>query len=170
MLHNASLLIDDIEDDSVLRRGLPVTHRFISLGYKSHGYYLDKDSYSMTLKRSHGLWIWYISRNQLFWERIHDTCMTRYRNVSQIMRLNNIRDRHVFDKVREFFDENCMVRTDLILNFFTKRTFFYFSKWYIWYLKTFYWKSLVELVVGLHIYGCSRCFRVDKVRFKSGHE
>ncbi|GMT23794.1 hypothetical protein PFISCL1PPCAC_15091 [Pristionchus fissidentatus] len=26
MLHNASLLIDDIEDDSVLRRGLPVTH------------------------------------------------------------------------------------------------------------------------------------------------
>ncbi|CAD6193539.1 unnamed protein product [Caenorhabditis auriculariae] len=27
MLHNASLLIDDIEDNSVLRRGLPVTHR-----------------------------------------------------------------------------------------------------------------------------------------------
>ncbi|VDM53550.1 unnamed protein product [Angiostrongylus costaricensis] len=26
MLHNASLLIDDIEDNSVLRRGLPVTH------------------------------------------------------------------------------------------------------------------------------------------------
>ncbi|ETN79483.1 hypothetical protein NECAME_02601 [Necator americanus] len=26
MLHNASLMIDDIEDNSVLRRGLPVTH------------------------------------------------------------------------------------------------------------------------------------------------
>jgi len=26
MLHNASLLVDDIEDDSVLRRGLPVAH------------------------------------------------------------------------------------------------------------------------------------------------
>lgn len=26
MLHNASLLVDDIEDNSVLRRGLPVTH------------------------------------------------------------------------------------------------------------------------------------------------
>jgi geranylgeranyl diphosphate synthase type 3 len=27
MLHNASLLVDDIEDNSVLRRGLPVAHK-----------------------------------------------------------------------------------------------------------------------------------------------
>ena len=27
MLHNASLMIDDIEDDSILRRGIPVAHK-----------------------------------------------------------------------------------------------------------------------------------------------
>jgi geranylgeranyl diphosphate synthase type 3 len=27
MLHNASLLVDDVEDDSVLRRGRPVAHK-----------------------------------------------------------------------------------------------------------------------------------------------
>lgn len=26
MLHNASLMVDDIEDNSVMRRGVPVTH------------------------------------------------------------------------------------------------------------------------------------------------
>jgi geranylgeranyl pyrophosphate synthase len=38
MLHNASLLIDDIEDSSMLRRGIPVAHkvkqkRFIIFNY-----------------------------------------------------------------------------------------------------------------------------------------
>ena len=27
MLHNSSLLVDDIEDNSVLRRGIPVAHK-----------------------------------------------------------------------------------------------------------------------------------------------
>ena len=27
MLHNASLLLDDIEDNSILRRGIPVAHK-----------------------------------------------------------------------------------------------------------------------------------------------
>ena len=27
MLHNASLLVDDIEDNSILRRGIPVAHK-----------------------------------------------------------------------------------------------------------------------------------------------
>jgi geranylgeranyl diphosphate synthase type 3 len=27
MLHNASLLVDDIEDSSILRRGIPVAHK-----------------------------------------------------------------------------------------------------------------------------------------------
>lgn len=31
MLHNASLLIDDIQDDSVLRRGIPVAHRIYGI-------------------------------------------------------------------------------------------------------------------------------------------
>jgi geranylgeranyl pyrophosphate synthase len=29
MLHNASLLIDDIEDSSILRRGIPVSHKVV---------------------------------------------------------------------------------------------------------------------------------------------
>lgn len=32
MLHNASLLIDDIEDNSVLRRGIPVAHNIFGVG------------------------------------------------------------------------------------------------------------------------------------------
>jgi len=32
MLHNASLLVDDIEDNSVLRRGLPVAHSIYGVG------------------------------------------------------------------------------------------------------------------------------------------
>ncbi|RWS20308.1 geranylgeranyl pyrophosphate synthase-like isoform X1, partial [Leptotrombidium deliense] len=32
MLHNASLLIDDIEDNSVLRRGIPVAHNIFGIG------------------------------------------------------------------------------------------------------------------------------------------
>ena len=27
MLHNASLLVDDIQDNSILRRGIPVAHK-----------------------------------------------------------------------------------------------------------------------------------------------
>ena len=32
MLHNASLLVDDIEDNSVLRRGIPVAHNIFGVG------------------------------------------------------------------------------------------------------------------------------------------
>ena len=32
-LHNASLLIDDIEDNSKLRRGVPVAHSIYGVGY-----------------------------------------------------------------------------------------------------------------------------------------
>ena len=32
MLHNASLLLDDIEDSSILRRGLPVAHLIYGQG------------------------------------------------------------------------------------------------------------------------------------------
>ena len=31
MLHNASLLIDDIEDNSILRRGIPVAHNIFGI-------------------------------------------------------------------------------------------------------------------------------------------
>ena len=30
MLHNASLLVDDIEDNSILRRGIPVAHKVLN--------------------------------------------------------------------------------------------------------------------------------------------
>ena len=33
MLHNASLLLDDIEDNSILRRGIPVAHKIFGKFY-----------------------------------------------------------------------------------------------------------------------------------------
>ena len=33
MLHNASLLIDDIEDNSTLRRGIPVAHNIYGIAH-----------------------------------------------------------------------------------------------------------------------------------------
>ena len=35
MLHNASLLLDDIEDNSILRRGIPVAHKIFGKFYFS---------------------------------------------------------------------------------------------------------------------------------------
>ena len=35
MLHNASLLVDDIEDNSILRRGIPVAHKVLNFSLLS---------------------------------------------------------------------------------------------------------------------------------------
>jgi geranylgeranyl diphosphate synthase type 3 len=51
-LHNASLLVDDIEDDSKLRRGVPVAHKIFGVApvINTANYV-----YFLALERCHGL-------------------------------------------------------------------------------------------------------------------